>query len=351
MSGRRSSKATDLRRRAPSRTSGPSRSRPISRRSACSSSSTSTSTNGTSSNPGRNDWRTTVQDRTVPRPLTGANVKSGSVLPQCGTRRRADARTRRTASSARRVSTCRAAAAQNGADCSSGTGTGRVTADSPLTGSPWRLQRADLVPVVAESRSGSSFGVLAVLGRTAQLWRAAPSNCTGTVGQPVRQATVRSRPRRRSRWRAPAGRRAAPDRLHRRPRRVERRPATAFHSSKRALGEFRIQCSATQASAVLRLRLARSTNRGSSTQVGTVDDVRQNSAPVPVAPARNTSGMWRPSLVGRPPTSGFGRATAAGRRLRIRAVAARRAGPTTASTSRSRAATRRPPTRAGTCRA
>ena len=55
--------------------------RPMVRRSACSSSSTSTSTNGrTSSKPGRNDWCITVHDRTTPRPLTGMNAKSGSVL-------------------------------------------------------------------------------------------------------------------------------------------------------------------------------------------------------------------------------------------------------------------------------
>ena len=54
------------------------------RRSACSSSSTSTSTNGTrSSKPGTNDWCITVHERTTPRPLTGTNVKSGSVLWQC----------------------------------------------------------------------------------------------------------------------------------------------------------------------------------------------------------------------------------------------------------------------------
>ena len=45
---------------------------------ACSTSSTSTSTNGrSSSKPGKNAWRTTVHDRTVPRPLTGVNSKRG----------------------------------------------------------------------------------------------------------------------------------------------------------------------------------------------------------------------------------------------------------------------------------
>ena len=122
----------------------PSSSRPMRRRSACSSSATSTRTNGrSSSNPGRNDWRTTVHERTVPRPLTGTNANPGrcdrSAGNDIGRMRERAARAQRAT-----ASTWSAAASQNGADCSSGTGSGpsrrqRIT--------PASLQRADVVPV------------------------------------------------------------------------------------------------------------------------------------------------------------------------------------------------------------
>ena len=56
--------------------SGPSRSRPIRRRSSSPSSATSTSTIGRSSaKPGRNAWRSTVHERITPRPSTGSKAK------------------------------------------------------------------------------------------------------------------------------------------------------------------------------------------------------------------------------------------------------------------------------------
>ena len=101
----------------------------------------------------------------MPRPLTGTKTKSGSLWWQCGHTTSGGMENAPHREHRATASTCAAAASQNGADRSSGTGTGRRRRRHGIT--PSSLQRADLLPRVAELEQ-DHLGVLAVLGGAAQ---------------------------------------------------------------------------------------------------------------------------------------------------------------------------------------
>ena len=194
------------------------------------------------------------------------------------------------------------------------------------------------VPVVAELEQ-HRLGVLAVLGRAPHRRRLLVE-LHRHGRQPVATARRRSRPRRCSRWRSPADRRAAPRPTASAPTARRAGQQACFHSSKRAPGELGVELGA---------RTRRCSRAGREVdEPGIIDagrarpSSRQKSGQYRSA-SRNTSWMWRPSLVRYDPTSGFGAgAPARGRGAAVR-PGARPARRTTASTSRWPAATRRRP--------
>ena len=168
-------------RRARAARPAPSSRRPIRRRSSCSSRATSTRTNGrSSSKPGRNDWRThrpRADDAAAARPARTRTP--GRCAAVRADRRRAGGRTlaqRRAAGEHEHAR--RPPPAQNGADCSSGTGTvGRAR----LTGSPPPRRARRCRPTCSRARGGPPR--CARRAREPAAGRAArSSNCTGTRG-------------------------------------------------------------------------------------------------------------------------------------------------------------------------
>ena len=325
-------------RRCAAATSGPSSRRPIIRRSACSSSSTSTSTNGrSSSKPGRNDWRTMVHERSVPRPLTGSKTNAGSVRWQCehtmsGGMENISQREHRAT-----VSTWSAAPPRTARDRSSGTGTGRVAC---VTGSPRPPAARRSVPRCSPSSSRSS-SVCSPCSGARRSAGGRSSNCTGHGRESVRGLAVDHHVADVARWRSPADRRAVPRPPA--PAPTARRSARATSSIRRTCGwRTRSSSSATHASACSR----RGCEVDEARVVGEVLAAHQAAEVGPV-----TIGLEEHQT----DVATVLRAVGADERVHERAArptsraaagpAARRARPTTASTSRHRAATRRPPSR------
>ena len=131
-------------------------------------------------------------------------------------------------------------------------------------------------------------------GARRSVGRLRSSNCTGTRGQSVRRRRRRSRPRRCSRWRPPAGRRAAPRPPAPAPTARRCSASSAFHSSKRARRRTRVELGdarlgVRRAAPRGRRSAGRRPGRGGRSS-------RQKSAQYRSA-SRNTSWMWRPSFV------------------------------------------------------
>ena len=261
----------------------------MSRRSACSASSTSTSTNGRSpSKPGRKAWRTTVQERTTARPLTGMNSYAGSVEPHAvhttsGGRVSVPHCPQRAT-----VRTCRAVAAQYGAedlvghrqrplrrsrdDALVGQTRRCGPSRSPVrSGSP-RCARRALAPVAARAA-----GHRIALGRWA-------------IGRTTRR---RSRRRRCSELAITCGSSTSSSMDWMGDHGASSVARIPFHSSSVCSAKI-ASSSATHAAALVR-RAAMSTNRPSSARSAR-SMVRQNSGQY-LSPCRNINWTWRSSFV------------------------------------------------------
>ena len=215
---------------------------------------------------------------------------------------------------------------------------GRAATDAAHGIAPARLQRGDVVPRVAELEQ-DQLRVLAVLGRAPQLGACAVElhRHRRAAGTPARR---RRRPRRCSRWRSPAGRRAAPRPPAPAPTARRASASSSFHSTNVRDANSAVRIS-THSSACS-LRACEVDEPRIVDQLGATDE------PAEVGPVavgleeheRDVAVVLRAS-----------RRRRAGSRSRSRSstsrAAARPATPrgrrTTASTSRWRAATRRRP--------